>query len=251
MDHGWRHGIRRFTHPGGPLGLGLDTSVNALLLDQLQQRLGYCFRDRDLLLLALSHRSVGARNNERLEFLGDALVNFVVAEALFDRFPNVKEGVLSRLRATLVCRDGLAQLAHQFDIAPCLLLGSGERKGGGRQRESILADALEAIVGAMIKDSSTAEAATVVAQWFAPEVAVIDESAGLDAKTRLQELLQAKGYLVPTYALLDTCGEDHALVFTVRCDIGEMAPATQGTGSSRRKAEQAAATTMLEQLARD
>jgi len=231
--------------------LATDGPSNALKLEQLQRRLGYHFRDQDLLLLALSHRSVGTRNNERLEFLGDALVNFVVAEALFDRFPEVKEGVLSRLRATLVCRDGLAHLAHQFDIASCLLLGLGERKGGGRQRESILADALEAIVGAMIKDSSTTEAATVVAQWFAPEVAVIDESAGLDAKTRLQELLQAQGYLVPTYALLDTCGEDHALVFTVRCDIGEMAPATQGTGSSRRKAEQAAATTMLEQLARD
>lgn len=217
---------------------------------RLQQALGYQFADQELLQLALSHRSVGARNNERLEFLGDSILNHIIAEALYRRFPAFREGELSRLRASLVRGDTLAQLAREIALGDYLLLGTGERKSGGQRRATILADAFEAIVGAILLDSDVEHCRALVLGWFASRLADLDvDAAGKDAKTRLQEYLQGRGYPLPVYELLDVQGEDHAQHFKVACRVHKTGTVTQGEGSSRRKAEQAAAQSALEVLA--
>lgn len=222
-------------------------------LARLEKRLGYRFRDRDLLQLALTHRSAGGRNNERLEFLGDSIVNHVIAEALYHRFPEVREGDMSRMRASLVKGDTLAKVAKELEFGECLKLGAGERKSGGHRRGSILADAFEAVAGAILLDSDVDTCREFLLRHFDARLADLDHGdAGKDAKTLLQEFLQGRGNPLPVYELLNVEGEDHQQHFAVSCRLQRPRLAVQGEGSSRRKAEQAAAATALERLnARD
>lgn len=219
-----------------------------LHLVQLQQRIGYEFRDSTLLKLALTHRSAAKENNERLEFLGDSLINHVVAERLFLQFPEAREGQLSRLRAKLVRGTYLAEIANQLDLGSDLILGTGERKGGGRHRSSILADTLEALVGAIFLDAGFAEARATIMVWFADSFHGLTLSDERDAKTRLQEWLQGKGFELPTYTLIDVQGADHEQIFFVHCHVAPLQEPVMGQGKSRRQAEQDAAKGTLEKL---
>ncbi len=208
----------------------------------IERRLGYVFSDPALLQQALTHRSHGVPNNERLEFLGDGLVNFVVARMLFQHFKSLPEGDLSRLRAGLVNQQALSEIATALDIGNHLRLGEGELKSGGFRRPSILADAFEAIVGAICLDGGFAAAEGVLARLYEPLVAKIDPSAAAkDPKTRLQEYLQGKKFSLPQYSILSIGGEAHEQHFRVECAIPELSIQSQGEGSSRRAAEQEAA----------
>jgi len=218
-------------------------------LSLLEDVLGHQFADKQLLKLALTHRSAGANNNERLEFLGDSVVNHLVAEALFLRFPKAREGIMSRMRASLVCGETLADIARQLAVGDYLTLGSGERKSGGHQRESILADTLEALVGAVLLDSNLDTCRACLLNWFDDRLQHLSlETEGKDAKTRLQEYLQSCGQKLPQYQLLSTSGSDHARDFTVTCTVTGLPEPVTGIGSSRRKAEQCAANNALAAL---
>jgi ribonuclease III len=211
-------------------------------------KLDYRFIDPSLEQLALTHRSAGRPNNERMEFLGDALLGVVVAELLYEAHPNASEGEMSRLRAQLVNGQALAVIARELELGDQLKLGSGELKSGGFRRESILADAFEALVAAVYLDAGFDACRTVVRSLFEPLVAAIPRSSK-DAKTRLQELLQARGWPLPQYDLIESHGEDHAKTFDVSCEINEPAPIrAEGRGTSRRAAEQDAAETVLRRL---
>ncbi|BBD79815.1 ribonuclease III [Aerosticca soli] len=211
-------------------------------------KLDYAFRDEALLQLALTHRSAGRPNNERLEFLGDALLGALVAELLFEVHPQASEGELSRLRAQLVNGPALAVIAREMGLGEALRLGPGELKSGGFRRDSILADAFEAVLAAVYLDGGFGACRTLVRQWFAPRVAALPKAAK-DAKTRLQEWLQARALPLPSYELLDSRGEEHARIFEVRCAVSEPRPlSAQASGSSRRQAEQEAAQAVLDQL---
>mgnify|MGYP003429009271 CR=1 FL=1 len=215
---------------------------NALLNQRLQQALGYTFIRADLLTQALTHRSYGAVNNERLEFLGDSVLNCSVARALYDAFPDLPEGSLSRLRANLVRQETLAEVAANLRLGESLRLGEGELKSGGFRRPSILADALESLFGAIFLEAGFDEAQRVVHGLFAPLVAQIDPTAsGKDPKTQLQELLQSRRLSLPDYRLVDTEGEAHDQSFIVECVLDKPAISTRGVGKSRRAAEQEAA----------
>jgi ribonuclease-3 len=213
-------------------------------------RLGHRFADPGLLAQALTHRSAGAPHNERLEFLGDALVNLFVAEALYARWPRADEGALTRARAELVRESALAAIARELDLGPRLTLGPGEMKRGGHRRDSILADALEAVVAAIHLDSDFAHCRDVVLPWFEPALAALPppNKVGKDAKTRLQEWLQARQRALPVYELVSESGDDHAKVFRVACMLAEPAARAEGEGSSRRAAEQVAAEEVLGML---
>ncbi|SDR79465.1 RNAse III [Halopseudomonas litoralis] len=211
-------------------------------LDRLERRIGYSFKDQDLLVLALTHRSLGGRNNERLEFLGDSILNFVAAEALFERFPQAREGQLSRLRARLVKGVTLAELAKGFELGEYLRLGSGELKSGGFRRESILADTTEAIIGAIYLDSGMEAARERILLWLTGHIeslTLVDNNK--DPKTRLQEYLQGQHIDLPQYEVIDVSGEAHCRVFRVECRAAPLTGHTFGVGSSRRLAEQEAA----------
>ena len=211
-------------------------------LDRLERRIGYSFKDQDLLVLALTHRSLGGRNNERLEFLGDSILNFVAAEALFERFPQAREGQLSRLRARLVKGVTLAELAKGFELGDYLRLGSGELKSGGFRRESILADTTEAIIGAIYLDSGMEAARERILLWLTEHIeslTLVDNNK--DPKTRLQEYLQGQHCDLPEYEVIDVSGEAHCRVFRVECRVAPMTGHTFGVGNSRRLAEQEAA----------
>ncbi|MGH8182420.1 MAG: ribonuclease III [Rhodanobacteraceae bacterium] len=211
-------------------------------------KLGYHFTDAALLQLALTHRSAGRPNNERLEFLGDALVNLVVAEMLFDTRPRADEGELSRLRAQLVSEPALAERARALQLGDVLKLGSGELKSGGFRRDSILADAFEALVAAIHRDGGFAACRDWLRVVFAEPLAVVGPPQK-DPKTRLQEWLQGRGLPLPHYALLAEHGEEHARSFDVVCLIEQPHAARfEGSGGSRRAAEQVAAEAMLESL---
>lgn len=214
----------------------------------LQQTIGYQFDEPDLLVRALTHRSFAADNNERLEFIGDGLVNAVVAELLFTQFPDLDEGSLSRLRPKLVSKEGLATLAERFELGSLVLLGTGERKSGGRHRASIMADTVEALAGGMLVEAGFGVASEVVATWFVADVASLDINTTRDAKTRLQEWLQGKGYPLPVYEVLAISGDDHNQMFDVECSCKASQSKQVGTASSRKKAEQKAAEAMLEIL---
>ncbi len=208
----------------------------------MQQALGYTFSRPELLLQALTHRSSGTANNERLEFLGDSVLNCAVARALYDAFPDLPEGSLSRLRANLVRQETLADIAMALKIGDNLRMGEGELKSGGFRRPSILADALESLFGAIFLEAGFDAAQRVVRGLFDPLVAQIDPRAsGKDAKTQLQELLQSRHLPLPTYQLVGTEGEAHDQSFTVECVLAKPALVTRGTGKSRRAAEQEAA----------
>lgn len=212
-------------------------------------RIGHVFQDRNLLRTALTHRSFGSPNNERLEFLGDGILDFVIADLLFQRFSDLAEGDLSRLRANLVKQETLHQLAQMLDINRYLHLGEGELRSGGAQRPSILADAFEAILGAVYLDGGFEKASKVIATLYQP---LLDElkpgQFQKDPKTRLQEWLQGRKRAVPRYTLLTTTGAAHEQLFTVACDIVNPPLRTTGEGGSRRIAEQIAAERALKAL---
>jgi len=213
------------------------------------RKLGHVFSDAALLKTALTHRSFGTPNNERLEFLGDGILDFVIAAALFHRFPNLPEGDLSRLRANLVRQESLHRLALELGIGDVLRLGEGELRSGGAQRPSILADALEALFGAIYLDAGFVAAQGVIEKLYAP---LIDELKPghfqKDAKTRLQEWLQGRKKPLPRYQLMETTGAAHEQRFEVACHIDSPALRTIGHGSSRRIAEQVAAEQALKEL---
>jgi ribonuclease-3 len=215
----------------------------------LRQHFGCELEDPDLLHQALSHRSVGRRNNERLEFLGDAVLGYVISDELFRRFPEADEGELSRLRVSLVKGKSLASLARKLGLGDYLMLGMGERHGGGRQRDSILADTLEALFGAISRDRGFEASRVAILQVFAQRLAALRlDQAVKDPKTRLQEHLQGQGRPLPDYLLDRTEGEDHVRRFFVSCALTDEGVMTAGEGNSRRAAEQAAATAMLARL---
>lgn len=215
---------------------------NPLLNQRLQQVLGYTFKQPELLTQALTHRSYGAANNERLEFLGDSVLNCSIARKLYEAFPALPEGSLSRLRANLVCQDTLAEIAAVLRLGENLRLGEGELKSGGFRRPSILADALESLFGAIFLDAGFDEAQRVIRGLFDPLIAKIDpKDSGKDAKTQLQEMLQSRRLPLPEYRLIDTQGEAHDQSFIVECVLTKPSLTTRGVGKSRRAAEQEAA----------
>ncbi|GEK72355.1 MULTISPECIES: ribonuclease III [Halomonas] len=218
-------------------------------LTQFSRRIGHDFAQPDLLELALTHRSYGGRNNERLEFLGDSIVNFVIAEDLFQRFPQAREGQLSRLRARLVKGQTLAELAREMEFGGHLRLGSGEMKSGGHRRDSILADAVEAVIGAIYLDAGMETARARVLAWYAERLEAINlQDTQKDPKTRLQEFLQSRQSALPRYEVISVEGEAHAQTFTVECHVEMLEEHTRGIGSSRRHAEQQAAEMALSRL---
>jgi ribonuclease III len=212
----------------------------------VRERLGYEPRDPDLFVAALTHRSASNRNNERLEFLGDAVLNLAVARHLYLVFPTATEGDLSRLRARVVSAEPLAEIAAAIGLGDELQLGSGELKTGGFRRQSILADALEAICGALLLDGGLDVAEQVIHRLFAPRIAALPAPETLkDAKTRLQEYLQSRGHALPRYTVDRVEGEAHAQTFHVTCEVADLQRCSQGSGSSRRRAEQEAAERLL------
>ncbi len=218
-------------------------------LARLQRLLGHEFADQALLSLALSHRSVGKRNNERLEFLGDSILNHVIAEALYYRFPKMREGELSRLRASLVRRETLAEVGRELELGDHLLLGGGEAKSGGRRRGSIQADTVEALLGAVLLDGGYEACRGCIRALFEERIEQLErEPLDKDPKTRLQEFLQGRGYPLPHYQTVEVSGEDHNQQFTVSCELEKPSLTTRAVGPSRRKAEQLAARAALEAL---
>lgn len=216
---------------------------------QLQQRLGYEFRDQKLLQLALTHRSHGALNNERLEFLGDSILNFLIGEALFQRFSEAREGQLSRLRSQMVKGKTLAEIAREFSLGESLILGEGEMKSGGNKRESILADTVEAIIGAIYTESGLDVCRQRVLAWYLPRLQSLSlDEVSKDAKTRLQEYMQAQQQPLPEYAVVEATGEAHAQLFTIECRVAIQGKSARAQASSRREAEKQAAAQILRLL---
>jgi len=218
-------------------------------LDELQQRIGHRFRQADLLPRALTHRSFGADHNERLEFLGDAVLSLAVSSLLFDRFAGSDEGDLTRVRAHLVREESLHRVALQVGLPEVLRLSEGEARGGGAQRASILADALEAVIGAVFLDGGFDSARALVQRLFGEVIAGTDIGGwAKDAKTELQEWLQARRLPVPTYRISGTRGQAHAQTFEVECVVPALGLTQAGEGKSRRQAEQEAARRMIDLL---
>jgi ribonuclease-3 len=217
---------------------------------QRGDRIGHAFQDPGLLQQALTHRSAGTPNNERLEFLGDSIVNMMVAQALYLRWPKADEGALTRARAELVREGALAVIARTLELGERLILGPGEMKSGGHRRDSILADALEAVVAAIYLDAGFGACQAVVLPWFGPSMEALPATGKpeKDPKTRLQEWLQGRQKALPLYELVSESGDDHAKTFRVRCSVADPAVSTEGEGASRRLAEQQAAAAALEQL---
>lgn len=216
---------------------------------ELARRIGHPFKDPSLFELALTHRSCGKKNNERLEFLGDSIVNFVIADDLFQRFPEAREGQLSRLRAQMVKGETLAEIARELDIGDYLKLGQGELKSGGFRRDSILADAVESIIGAIYLDSDLDTVKGFILSWFKERLNSLDLDEVLkDSKTRLQEFLQSRRLPLPKYELTKVEGEAHCQTFHILCSIDLLDSPTKGVGSSRRQAEQEAARAAISKL---
>lgn len=215
-----------------------------------EEKLGYRFADDSLLELALTHRSATAVNNERLEFLGDAVLGLVIARAIYQRRPEAGEGTLSRMRSRLVRRETLADIAHELGVGPHVRLGGGELRTGGHQRASILANALEALLGAVYLDGRMQAAERVILALFEERLAALPTAEELmDPKTRLQEWLQARGHAPPAYRVNKVSGAAHAQTFEVVCAVGALGLEVAGHGGSRRAAEQEAAAHALQQLA--
>jgi ribonuclease-3 len=218
-------------------------------VDVLAARLAYEPRDRALFIVALTHRSADGPNNERLEFLGDSVLNLLLSERLYREFPTASEGDLSRLRARLVSEEPLAEIALELQLGELLLLGSGELKTGGFRRQSILADAFEALCGALYLDGGLDVVRERIGPLFESRIAALPEPSTLkDAKTRLQELLQSTGKPLPVYTVKRTTGEPHAQTFLVSCALAQPQVETEGEGPSRRRAEQVAAQAALTRL---
>lgn len=216
-------------------------------LKALSKRIGYQFNDQDLLLQALTHRSAKGTHNERLEFLGDSILGFVIAEALYQKFPKHDEGDLTRMRSSLVKGVTLAELGRHFKLGEHLILGAGELKSGGHKRDSILEDAIEAIIGAVYLDSDQSACKKLVLNWFEERLAVIKPgNEQKDPKTRLQEFLQGRKIALPEYEVTEITGQSHNQQFTVRCTTSVIDKAVIAKGTSRRKAEQSAAQQVLD-----
>ncbi|UCH46834.1 MAG: ribonuclease III [Betaproteobacteria bacterium] len=208
----------------------------------IEKKIGHRFENRNLLNQALTHRSYGAPHNERLEFLGDSVLNCVIAKLLYERFPEIAEGDLSRVRANLVNQQSLFDLASNLDLGEHVMLGQGEIRSGGSKRPSILADALEALLGAVFLDAGFKAVSNVIVSMFEPVMSELDPAAVTkDPKTRLQEFLQGRRMSLPSYTVVDVSGQAHDQHFRVECTIEELAIRTFGEGSSRRAAEQDAA----------
>jgi ribonuclease-3 len=226
--------------------VGVATSP---VLSELQVRLGYAFRQNALLQQAVTHRSFSADHNERLEFLGDSVLNLSVAHLLYTQLANLPEGDLSRVRANLVKQDTLHQLAKTLDLPVVMRLGEGEMRSGGQNRPSILADALEAIIGAVYLDGGYKDAQALVERLFAQvDIKPDMQAVGKDPKTELQEWLQGRKLALPKYTVVGTSGAAHRQQFEVSCEVTELRQTQQGSGASRRAAEQAAASAMLQTL---
>ena len=221
---------------------------NEPALDELQRRLGYQFIDQSHLLRALTHRSAQRDHNERLEFLGDALIGMVAAAYFYQHFPDEDEGTLSRLRSSVVRGQSLAKIADGLDLSSCIILGESERKSGGRHRSSILADTLEALAGAVMLDASLVTAQEVVGEWLADAMSSASPKDAVDAKTQLQEWLQARGESLPQYTVLDVSGSAHEQTFKVCCELKQRKLVTEAAAASRRAAEKLAAAEMLQEL---
>ncbi|MFT6928235.1 MAG: ribonuclease-3 [Psychromonas sp.] len=217
-------------------------------LKRLEKRIGYKFSDFSLFQQALTHRSALGNHNERLEFLGDSILSYAISTDLYARFPKVDEGDLSRMRATLVCGKMLAEIGREFQLGDCLILGPGELKSGGFRRDSIIADGVEAIIGAAFLDSDIDNAKRLILKWFDSRLNTIEPGISQkDPKTRLQEHLQSRKQPLPIYEVLEIKGEAHNQRFTMSCSINGL-KSVQGQGTSRRKAEQIAANKMLDSL---
>ena len=217
-----------------------------IALTRLSKKLGYTFNNKDLLLQALTHRSAKGIHNERLEFLGDSILGFVIAEVLYQQFPSHDEGDLTRMRSSLVRGVTLAEIGRGFNLGEYLILGPGELKSGGHRRDSILEDAVEAIIGAVYLDSDNDTAKSLVLSWFAERLENIKPgNEQKDPKTRLQEYLQARKIALPLYEVIHTSGQSHNQQFTVRCTTDVINTEVITKGTSRRKAEQAAAQQVL------
>jgi ribonuclease-3 len=216
---------------------------------RLSKKIHYTFKNKEFLETSLTHRSVGNNNNERLEFLGDSILNFVIASALYQKFPEAKEGELSRLRASLVNRDTLAELAREIQLGDYLILGQGELKTGGCARSSILSDAMEAVIGAIYLDSDMKTCEELILSWY---VSFLDQltvsTAQKDPKTELQEYLQSLHQALPRYELVSMVGDDDQQLFIIHCYISLVSEPVKGEGNSRKKAEQDAAKNILKVL---
>ncbi len=214
--------------------------------DELCRKLGYQFKQPKILKTALTHRSFSDENNERLEFLGDSIVNFIIAEVLYHRFPQAQEGALSRWRATLINRDTLGDLGRGFDLGRYLFLGPGELKSGGSERQSILSCAMEAIIGAVYLDNGFEAARECILRWYDSLInSLTKASSHKDPKTTLQEYLQSQHMSLPIYEVQSVEGESHQQIFIVSCSVENITEKTLGKGTSRRRAEQDAAEAML------
>ncbi|NOX09447.1 MAG: ribonuclease III [Gammaproteobacteria bacterium] len=215
-------------------------------LAKLCKLLAYHFSDDAILQQALTHRSASASNNERLEFLGDSILGMVIADALYQKFPQATEGEMSRLRASLVKKETLSEIGLELDLGQYLELGSGELKSGGFRRASILADAVEAILGAIYLDSGFSSVRDIILSLYKGRLDKMQSAdVGKDPKTQLQEYLQARGQPLPEYKVMSTKGPAHAQIFTVHCVVGSIVGEVSGQGGSRRKAEQDAAGKMF------
>lgn len=223
--------------------------MNNTAVSRLLNALKYSFKDQQLLMEALTHRSASSNNNERLEFLGDSILNFVIAAELFTHYPDSSEGDLSRLRASLVKKEGLVLIARDLNLGEYLTLGSGEMKSGGHRRDSIQGDAVEAIFGAVYLDGGFESCRQLILQLYQKQLKNAPDPATLkDPKTQLQELLQGRKLSLPSYEILDVSGKSHQQTFLVSCLIDELSVVTEGKASSRRKAEQKAALKAIEVL---
>lgn len=224
--------------------------ANEQQLKLIQKAIGYQFNDPQLLIQALTHRSAHHQHNERLEYLGDAILGSVIATQLYQQFPKADEGQLSRLRSFLVKEKALSELATQLNFSQFLILGSGELKSGGFRRDSILSDTFEAIIGAVLLDSDYLTAQSYILNLYRKKLSEISlEKAQKDPKTRLQEWLQGRGYNTPEYIVVDSKGKDHAKLYWVNCELDFKNIKVTGQGSSRRRAEQAAAEKAIQQIA--
>lgn len=223
-----------------------EITVQKRSYNLLTERLGYSFTNTELLRLALTHRSFGADNNERLEFLGDSILNLIIGEALFQKFPQAREGQLSGLRSSLVRADALVSIAREFELSQWLILGEGELKSGGLGRDSILSDAVEALIGAIYSEAGFNQCRIIVLGWFSKKLDQLTlEVKHKDAKTQLQEYLQACKKPLPEYRVIETLGESHAQEFVVECVVALLKNPTRAQASSRREAEKLAAAKAL------
>ena len=211
-------------------------------LDSLSQKLGYQYQDIAVLQHALTHRSVGSKNNERLEFLGDSLVNFMIADILFHQYSNLPEGDMSRVRAYLVKGETLAVIGREYELSDYLVLGPGELKSGGYRRDSIIADAVEAIIASVYEDGGLDQCRALVGRFYAERLENLNpRNIGKDPKTRLQEWLQSRNQPLPVYSIISVNGAAHAQEFIVSCFVEKLNTKFEATASNRRKAEQKAA----------